>query len=84
MGTVPVTIKVRREILELAEEMVRLGIARSRNHAFNIILEVGFREAKRMVERRRAVKELVKKFMEEGLPFENLPTARDVEEERLR
>ena len=84
VALVAVTLKVRREVVELAEEMVRLGIARSRNHAFNIMIEVGLREAQRLVERKRAVKRLVKEFMEKGVPYENLPTARDVEEERSR
>ncbi len=29
------TIKVRREVMELADKMVRYGIARSRSHAIN-------------------------------------------------
>jgi len=81
---VAVTIKVRREVAELAEEMVRLGIARSRNHAYNMLIEMGLEEARRLVERKRAVKKLVEEFMEKGLPYENLPTAEDVEEERAR
>ena len=84
MTLVPVTLKVRREVVELAEEMVRLGIARSRNHAFNIMIEIGLREAQRLVERRKAVMRLVREFTEKGLPYDNLPTARDVEEERAR
>lgn len=39
--SVSVTIKVRREIVELAEKMVRYGIARSRSHAFNLMIEYG-------------------------------------------
>ncbi|BES82274.1 hypothetical protein [Pyrodictium abyssi] len=84
MALVAVTIKVRREVAELAEEMVRLGIARSRNHAYNMLIEMGLEEARRLVERKRAVKKLVKEFMEKGIPYENLPTAEDVEEERAR
>lgn len=84
MVLVAVTIKVRREVAELAEEMVRLGIARSRNHAYNMLIEMGLEEARRLVERKRAVKKLVEEFMEKGLPYENLPTAEDVEEERAR
>ena len=41
MVSVSVTIKVRREIVELAEKMVRYGIARSRSHAFNLMIEYG-------------------------------------------
>lgn len=84
VALVAVTIKVRREVAEIAEEMVRLGIARSRNHAYNMLIEMGLEEARRLVERKRAVKKLVKEFMEKGIPYENLPTAEDVEEERAR
>ncbi|HID41128.1 MAG TPA: VapB-type antitoxin, partial [Pyrodictium sp.] len=52
--------------------MVRLGIARSRNHAYNMLIEMGLEEARRLVERKRAVKKLVEEFMEKGLPYENL------------
>lgn len=39
--SVTVSIKVRRELVELADRMVRYGIARSRSHAFNIMIEKG-------------------------------------------
>ena len=84
VGLVPVTLKVRKEVVDLAEEMVRLGIARSRNHAFNIIIEVGLDEARRLVERRKTVRRLVEEFRRSGLPYDNLPTADDVEEGRIR
>ncbi len=84
MSLVAVVVKVPREVIELAEEMVKLGIARSRNHAFNIMLEIGLVEAKRLVERRKNVRKLVEKFLREGLPYRNLPTAADVEEARSR
>ena len=84
LALVTVTIKVRREIEELAREMVKLGIARSRNHAYNIMIEFGLKEAKKLVERRKAVRRLVEEYMEKGLPYDNLPTVRDVEEERTR
>jgi hypothetical protein len=42
--SVSVTIKVRREITELADKMVRYGLARSRNHAFNSLIERGLAE----------------------------------------
>lgn len=39
--SVSVSIKVRREIAELADKMVKYGLARSRNHAFNVLIEGG-------------------------------------------
>ena len=43
-----VSIKVRKGIIELAEKMVKL--ARSRSHAYNILIEKGLNEAKKDVE----------------------------------
>lgn len=42
--SVAVSIKVRRELVELADKMVRYGIAKSRSHAFNIMIEKGLEE----------------------------------------
>lgn len=84
MPSVSVTIKVRKEVVDLAEEMVELGLARSRNHAFNIILEMGLENAKKMVERKREAKKLLRLFLEKGLPYHSLPTVKDVEEGRER
>ena len=39
--SIPITIKVRKEVLELAEKMIRYGIAKSRSHAINIMIEKG-------------------------------------------
>ncbi|MBO3754670.1 MAG: hypothetical protein FGF53_07340 [Candidatus Brockarchaeota archaeon] len=41
MASVTVSVKVRRELMELADKMVKYGIARSRSHAFNIMIEKG-------------------------------------------
>jgi len=45
--SVSVSIKVRKEIVELADKMVKYGLARSRNHAFNILIERGLPTLKR-------------------------------------
>ncbi|MGC9010257.1 MAG: hypothetical protein ACP5I7_06565 [Sulfolobales archaeon] len=42
--SVSVTIKVKKEIVEIADKLVRYKIARSRSHAFNILIEKGLRE----------------------------------------
>ncbi len=39
--SVSVTVKVKKDILELVDKMVKYGLARSRNHAFNILIEKG-------------------------------------------
>jgi hypothetical protein len=48
--SITVSIKVRRESVELADKMVRLGLARSRSHAFNIMIERGLKEVLKEVE----------------------------------
>ena len=45
-----ILIKVRRELVELANRMVELGLARSRFHAFNIMIEKGLRRVVEGVE----------------------------------
>jgi hypothetical protein len=46
-----VTIRVRRELVELADRMVALGLARSRSHAFNLMIERGLRSVVEELER---------------------------------
>ena len=38
---ITVSIRVKQEIVELADKMVKFGIARSRSHAFNLMIEKG-------------------------------------------
>lgn len=45
-----VSIKVKREVAELAEKMVRYDLAKSRSHAFNIMIEKGLKEVLKEVE----------------------------------
>ncbi len=66
MTLVPVSLKVKKEVIEIAEEMVRLGIARSRNHAFNIILEKGMRETRKLIEREKRIREALKLIEKKG------------------
>ncbi len=79
-----VTIKVSQRVVRIVEDMVRLGIARSRNHAYNMIIEAGLPKVMELIERKRRVEELTEKFLREGLPYRELPTVEDVEEARGR
>jgi len=79
-----VTIKVRDEVDKIVEELVKLGVARSKNHAYNMVIEAGLSWARKVIERKKRVEDLAKKFLEHGLPYENLPTHEDVEEARSR
>ena len=82
--TKAVTLKVSQDVLKLVEEMVRLGLANSRNHGFNILIKFGLEKATELIERKKKVLELVEKFSREGLPYDRLPTSADVERGRGR
>jgi hypothetical protein len=57
---VTVSIKVRKEHVELADKMIKLGLAKSRSHAFNIMIERGLKEVEFWENIYRDVEELKK------------------------
>lgn len=48
--SISISIKVRRELVEIADKMIKYGIARSRSQAFNIMIEKGLAEVIKEVE----------------------------------
>ena len=58
--SVTVSIKVRKELVELADKMIKLGLAKSRSHAFNIMIERGLKEVEFWENIYRDVEELKK------------------------
>jgi len=48
--TTTVSLRVRKEIIELVEKMVRCGLAKDRSHALNILIERGLGEVQKEVE----------------------------------
>jgi hypothetical protein len=42
--SVTISVRVRKEVVELADKIVRLGLARSRGHAISIMIERGLKE----------------------------------------
>jgi hypothetical protein len=48
--SVTVSIKVRKELAELADKMIKLGLAKSKSHAFNIMIERGLKDVLKEVE----------------------------------
>jgi metal-responsive CopG/Arc/MetJ family transcriptional regulator len=50
MVSVTVSVKVRKELMDLADKMVRYGLAKSRSHAFNIMIEKGLSKVVEEVE----------------------------------
>jgi len=57
---VTVSIKVRKELAELADKMIKLGLAKSKSHAFNIMIERGLKEVELWENMYRDVEELKK------------------------
>ncbi len=82
--SVTVSIKVRRELVELADKMVKLGIARSRSHAFNLMIEKGVQEARREVEFWERVWREVEKMEKHGYRLRLGFLSRLLEEDRKR
>jgi len=80
--SVTVSIKVRRELVELADKMVRYGIARSRSHAFNIMIERGLSEVLKEVRFWDQVYEKVKEFEEKDYRIRHGGLTKLLEEDR--
>ena len=81
MASRAVTVKIDEEAIRFADEMVELGLAKSRNQALVKLITLGIERMKKEVDRKRKVKEIVERFKREGIPYV-LPTAKDVEENR--
>ena len=64
--SIVVSIRVKREIVELANEMVKYGLASNRNDAFNKLILKGLDEVKRELSRRKRVLEYLRSFEKEG------------------
>ena len=48
-SSMPTATRVKKSLLKLADKMVKYGIAKSRSHAFNIMIRKGLDEALRTV-----------------------------------
>jgi hypothetical protein len=79
---VAVTIKVRRELVELADRMVELGLARSRSHAFNLMIEKGLRSVVEEVERWENIYRKAEELERQGFRLRHGGLSRLLEEGR--
>lgn len=79
--SITITIKVDRSIAELIEKMIKLGIAKSKNEAVNLLIEYGKPEIEKKIREEEKVEELVNKWLKEGFPYKHLDTS-DLREER--
>ncbi len=64
--SVVVSIRVKKEVLEIVNEMIKYGLASTRNEALNKIIASGLKEIEKEVKRRRKVKSIVSYFEKQG------------------
>ena len=69
--SVTVSIKVKKELVELAEKMVRFGMAKSRSHAFNLMLNEGVAKIKEEVEFWESVHAKVRELERNGFKLKH-------------
>jgi hypothetical protein len=82
--SVTVSIKVRREVVELADKMVRLGLAKSRSHAFNIMIEKGLKEVLKEVGLWENIYREVEELKKQGFVLKHGGLTKLLEEDRSR
>jgi len=82
--SVTVSIKVRKELVELADKMIRYGIARSRSHAFNIMIERGLKEVLKEVRFWDQVYEKAKEFEDKNYKIRHGGLTKLLEEDRSK
>jgi len=82
--SVTVSIKVRKELVELADKMIKYGIARSRSHAFNVMIERGIKEVLKEVEFWDRVYEKVKELERKRYKIRHGGLSKLLEEDRIK
>jgi hypothetical protein len=82
--SVTVTIKVYRELVELTDKMISYGLAKSRSHAFNIMIEKGLKEVLGEVEYWDNVYKKVEELKKQGFKLRHGGLSRMLEEDRGR
>ncbi|MCD6095943.1 MAG: hypothetical protein J7J99_05190 [Thermoprotei archaeon] len=82
--SVTVSIKVRKELVELADKMIKYGIARSRSHAFNVMIERGIKEVLKEVEFWDRVYEKVKELERRRYKIRHGGLSKLLEEDRIK
>lgn len=82
--SVTLSVKVRREIVEVVDKMVRYGLARSRSHALNILIEKGLKEIRAELEFWDHVYRVVEEYEKRGYVLRHGSLHRLLEEDRTR
>jgi hypothetical protein len=80
--SISVSIKVRKELAELADKMVRYGIARGRSHAFNIMIEKGLDIVLKEVEYWESIYKRAEELEKQGFRLKHGGLSKLLEEDR--
>ena len=75
------SLRVDKDILDAIEEMISFGLAKNKSEAANLLMRLGLNEVRRLIDRRKRVLKLVKRYRREGIPYK-LPTLEDLMRER--
>ncbi len=75
------SLRVDKEIMNVIEELISLKLAKNKSEAANLLMRMGLKEVKELINRRKRVMELVERYKREGVPYE-LPTLDDLLRER--
>jgi len=84
MVSVTVSVKVRKELMELADKMVKYGLAKSRSHAFNIMIEKGLSKVVEEVEFWDSAHEKVEELKKTNFKIRHGRLKELLEEDRAR
>lgn len=80
--SITITIRVKKEILELADEMVKYGLASSRSNAINIMIEKGLQKVKEEVEFWRKAYKTVEELKQKNYIIEHGGISKILHEDR--
>ncbi len=75
------SLRVDKEIMRVIEELISLELARNKSDAANLLMRMGLKEVRELINRRRRVIKLVEKYKTEGVPYK-LPTLKDLMRDR--
>ena len=81
-SSMPTATRVKKSLLKLADKMVKYGIAKSRSHAFNIMIRKGLDEALRTVKEYEKIYKELEKLSREQPEIRHGDLNRILEEDR--
>ncbi len=75
------SLRVDREIMSVIEELISLKLAKNKSEAANLLMRMGLKEVRELIDRKKRVMKLVERYRVEGVPHK-LPTLDDLLRDR--